>query len=86
MFNFITNLSSSVYQGQVFDAVLVVIDRYTKFAKYIPACKDWEAENMVDILIEEVFIKYGKSVFFVSNCGLLFISKFWSHLCYYLSI
>ena len=22
----------------------------------------------------------------MSNCGLLFISKFWSHLCYYLSI
>ena len=84
--DFITDLPPSVRRGQVFDAVLVVVDRYTKFARYIPARKDWEAEDMADVLVEEVFTKYGKPVSFVSDRGSLFTSKFWSHLCYYLSI
>ena len=86
MLNFITNLLPSVYQRQVFDVVLVVVDEYTKFARYIPACKDWKAEDMVNVLVKEVLTKYNKSVFFADNCNLLFTSKFWSHLCYYLSI
>ena len=70
----------------MFDAVLVVVDRYTKFTRYIPTCKDWEVEDMANILVKEVFIKYGKPISFVRNCDLFLISKFWSHLCYYLSI
>ena len=31
---------------------------------------------MANDLVKKVFTKYGKPVFFVSNCGLLFMSKF----------
>ena len=75
--NFIIDLSSSVRQRQVLDAVLVMMDRYTKFAKYITARKNREAENIIDVLVEEVFTKYDKPVFFVSNHGSLFTSKFY---------
>ena len=86
MFNFITDLSPSVYWRQIFDTVLVMKNGYIKFTKYIPACKDWEGENIADILVKKIFIKYGKPVSFMNNCNSLFTSKFWSYLCYYLSI
>ena len=70
----------------MFDIVLIVVDRYIKFAKYIPACKDWKAEDIANVLIKEIFIKYNNPVFFVSNCDSLFMSKFWLHLCYYVNI
>ena len=63
-----------------------MVNRYAKVAKYIPACKNWEAEDMADNLVKNIFTKYGKPVSFVSNCGLLFTLKFQLHLYYYLSI
>ena len=44
--------------------------------------KGWETEDMVNVLVEEVFLKYGKPVLFVSDHGTLFTSHFWSMLCY----
>ena len=52
--DFITDLPPSVCRGQVFDSILVVVDRYTKFSLYIPSRKDWDAENLADALVEEV--------------------------------
>ena len=60
----------------MFDIVLVIVDKYIKFAKYISAHKDWKAEDIINILVKKVFTKYGKPVFFISNCGMLFILKF----------
>ena len=84
--NFISNLLPNVCQEQMFDTVLVVVDRYIKFARYILAHKDWEAENMANILVKGIFTKYDKLISFVNNHGSLFTSKFWSYLYYYLSI
>ena len=70
----------------MFDAVLVMVNRYIKFAKYIPPFKNWKAENIADVLVKKVFTKYNKLVFFVNNFSLLFISKFWLYLYFYLSI
>ena len=38
--DFITGLSPSKLMNIIFDAILVVIDKYTKFARYILSCKD----------------------------------------------
>ena len=84
--DFITDLPLSVCQGQVFDSILVVIDRYTKFSLYILSRKDWDAENLANALVEKIFTKYGKPFSFVSDLGSLFTLNFWSALCYYLGI
>ena len=69
--DFITDLPRSFRRGQVYVSILVTIDRYTKFSRYIPARKDWEAENMSDVLVEEIFTKFGMPVSIVTDRGSL---------------
>ncbi len=84
--NFITNLSSSKHRDIVYDSILMIIDRYTKFSLYISSKKTWNAENLTNALIDEIFIKFERFVFIVTNRESLFIFKFWSFLCYHLWI
>ena len=49
--NFITDLPPSVRRGQVFDSILMVVDQYTKYSKYIPSQKNWEVDDLADMLI-----------------------------------
>ena len=72
--DFITDLPPSIRRGQVYDSILVTIDRYTKFSRYIPARKDWEAENMSDVLVEEIFTKFGMPVSIVTERSLHSVS------------
>jgi hypothetical protein len=84
--NFITDLSFLKHRDIVYDSILMIIDRYTKFSLYISSKKTWNAENLTNALIDEIFIKFEKFVFIVTNRESLFIFKFWSSLCYYLWI
>jgi hypothetical protein len=84
--NFITNLSSSKHRDIVYDSILMIIDRYIKFSLYISSKKTWNAENLTNALIDEIFIKFERFVFIVTNRESLFIFKFWSSLCYHLWI
>jgi hypothetical protein len=84
--NFITDLSSSKHRDIVYDSILMIIDRYTKFSLYISSKKTWNVENLTNALIDEIFIKFKKSVFIVTDKESLFTFKFWSSLCYHLWI
>lgn len=65
-------------------SILVVIDRYTKLAKYIPAKKTWTAEDLADAMVDVVFTQFGRPKSIVSDRGSLFTSNFWSAFCYHL--
>ena len=41
--------------NDVYDAILIVVNRFSKEAIYIPIRKDWTAINMVYALDERVF-------------------------------
>jgi hypothetical protein len=84
--NFIIDLSFSKHKEIVYDSMLMMIDRYIKFNLYISSKKTWNAENLTNALIDEIFIKFEKFVFIVTNRDFLFIFKFWSSLCYHLWI
>ena len=84
--DFITDLPPSIRRTLIFDAILVIVDRYTKYARYIAARKDWTAENLADALVEEVFTRFGMPVSLVTNRGSLFTSNFWSNFCYHLRV
>jgi hypothetical protein len=84
--NFITDLSSSKHRDIVYDSILMIIDRYTKFSLYISSKKTWNAENLMNALIDEIFIKFEKFVFIVTNRESFFIFKILSFLCYHLWI
>ena len=55
--DFITGLPASKKRNSndVYDAILVVVDRFSKEAIYIPARKDWTAIDMAYALDERVF-------------------------------
>jgi hypothetical protein len=61
----------------------MIIDRYIKFSLYISFKKTWNAENLTNALIDEIFIKFERFVFIITNREFLFIFKFWSSLCYH---
>jgi hypothetical protein len=84
--NFITDLSFSKHRDIVYDSILMIIDRYIKFSLYISSKKTWNVENLTNALIDEIFIKFEKFVFIITNRESFFIFKFWSSLCYYLWI
>ncbi len=84
--NFITDMSSSKHRNIVYDSILVIIDRYTKFSLYISSKKTWNVEDLTNALIDEIFIKFERFVFIVTDRESLFTFKFWSSLCYHLWI
>ena len=50
--DFITDLPPSLRRTVAYDAILVMVDRYIKCSRYIPARKDWNAEIMADVCHE----------------------------------
>lgn len=67
-----------------FDAILVVVDRYSKMARYIPCRKTITSQELAVVLWEEVFKTFGCPDGIVSDRGSVFTSEFYSALCFYL--
>lgn len=85
-FDFITDLPPSKRRGSVYNAILVVVDRYTKMTRYIPCRKTINAVELADLFWEEIVLRYGAPEGVVSDRGSLFTSSFWSELCFYSQI
>jgi hypothetical protein len=80
--DFITDLPPSKRSGCVYDAVLVIVDRYTKMNLYVPTTKTCTAAELAIILRNEVVRHYGLPSGIVSDRGAVFTSQFWSDFCY----
>jgi len=79
--DFITGLPPTIRRGIVYDAILVIVDRYTKLAIYIPTQSDIDAEGLADLFTEDVLRRFGRPESMVSDRGSLFTSGFWTALC-----
>ena len=85
--DFITGLPGSQDRhGTEFDAILVIVDRFTKMAVYIPCKKTIDAADLADLFIEKITSRFGNPAFIVSDRGTVFTSKFWSTVCYHLKM
>ncbi|MBW0580999.1 hypothetical protein O181_120714 [Austropuccinia psidii MF-1] len=80
--DFITQLPLS----NKFYLILVVVDRFSKIAIFIPAYEKITALELAQIFIIHVFFKHGLPVSIVSDGGSLFVSSFWTNLCQKLKI
>ncbi|MBW0536410.1 hypothetical protein O181_076125 [Austropuccinia psidii MF-1] len=80
--DFITQLPLS----SNFDSILVVVDRFSKMAIFIPTYSTITALDLAQIFISHVFSKHGLSTSIVSDRGSLFVSSFWTQLCQQLEI
>src|SRR2546423_11262874 len=80
--DFITGLPPSKWRGKVYDAILVIVETFTKFAIYILYRKNIDALKLIKLMLERVITFFSISKNLVSDQGSLFINKFWSSLYY----
>jgi hypothetical protein len=58
--NFITDLPSNVRKGhtKIYNAILVAVCKFTKFAVYIPTRKNIDAAELINLLLEYIIKIY----------------------------
>ena len=85
--DFVTGLPISTdWKGDSYDSILVIVDRLTKMVHYEPVKVTIDAPGLAKVIINVVVRHHGLPDSIVTNWGSLFTSKFWSLLCYFLSI
>ena len=80
--NFIVKLlpSKEVITEVVYDSILVVIDRLTKYAYFISYKEGLTAEDLAYAFNRNIIANYDILEEIISNRDKLFISKFWKLL------
>jgi transposase InsO family protein len=81
MMDFIVGLPPLTRQGSVYDAILVIVDRYTKAARYLPITSKVNAEDLADLFLQEIVFKTGAPRSIVTDQGSLFTSAYWEQFC-----
>jgi hypothetical protein len=84
--NFITDLSSSKRSNDVYDFVLVIINRYIKMTFYIFVTKKITIVELTKIIFDHVMLKYDVSKDVVSNKEFVFTSAYWANICYHMKM
>ena len=69
-----------------YDSILVIVNRLTKMIYYKPVKVTIYAPGLAKVIINVIIRHHGLPDSIVIDRGLLFTSKFWSSLCYFLSI
>jgi hypothetical protein len=69
-----------------FNSILVIVDRLSKQAIFIPTNTTDTAAHLAQQFIKNVFAKHGLPADIISDRGRLFVSKFWQSLCEALDI
>jgi hypothetical protein len=59
MMDFIVGLPPSTQQGSVYDAILVIINQYTKAARYLPITSKVNAKDLANLFLQEIVFKTG---------------------------
>ena len=84
--NFIIDLFLNKFNDSTYDFILITLDCYIKYARYISFRKNWNAEKLIDVMFDEIFTKFDLFKFIVNDRDLLFTSQYWFDFCYYLQI
>ena len=74
------------WRGDGYDSILVIVDRLTKMVHYKCLQTTITAPALAEVILNVVVQYHGLANSIVSDRGLIFMSKFWSSLCYFLSI
>ena len=85
--DFVTGLPLSAdWKGDSYDSNLVIVNRLTKIVQYEPVKLTIDAPRLAEIIIDVVIRHHGPPDSIISDRGAIFTFKFWSLLCYFLSI
>lgn len=84
--DFITGLPvAQGFHSKKYDAILVIVDRYTKYALYIPTQKRLSGDQLANLFLEKVFKDYGMPNGIVSDRAKIFAEGFWRSFCHLLA-
>jgi hypothetical protein len=75
--DFITRFPKTVKQH---DAIMVVVDKLSKVAHFIPIKSTFKAVNVADIFMKEIFKLHGIPTTIISDRDSKFTSRFWKGL------
>jgi hypothetical protein len=81
--DFITQLPVSRNKFEEYDAILVVVDRYTKMAKFIPTNGELTAPEFAALFHKHIELSYGAPRGIVSDRDTRITAKFWAEVCSY---
>ena len=81
--DFITQLPRSHIGTAEYDAILVVVDRYTKIAKFIPTTTNIATPKFIALFYKNIELKYSSLKGIVSDQDTRITSKFWAEVCTY---
>jgi len=82
--DFVTDLPEST--ASKYTGILVIVDRLTKMATYLPCRKDIDSPELARMFFEHVICKRGVPDNIVTDRGKEFNSRFWNRVCSHLSI
>jgi hypothetical protein len=74
--DFITGLPSSVRRRKAYNAILVVVDRFSKIVRYIACTIEINILDLVNQLIEEIFLKFRVPRLIISDRDSIFTLKY----------
>ncbi len=63
--------------GQVYDVILVIIDKLTKWGYFIVCTEEISVEDIARIYVKEVFVKYGALNKIILDRDPRFVLVFW---------
>jgi hypothetical protein len=72
--------SKEALTGVIYDSILVVTDRLTKYAHFISYKEGLTAEELVYTFNKNIIANYGIPKEIINNRDKLFISNFWKSL------
>jgi hypothetical protein len=66
--------------SQGFNAIYVVVDKFTKMAHFMPCTNRIDAKATAQLYVDQVFRLHGWPLKLISDRGAVFTSKFWQRL------
>lgn len=84
--DFIVGLPPSRFRGRVYDSILVVMDRLTKMARYIPVTATIDAPELAEVFVNTIFKDYGTPTGITTDRGPQFTSAFWGSFMFCLQV
>lgn len=80
--DFITKLpkSKESMTETIYDAIMVIVDKLTKYAYFLPYCEFSIAEELAYAIIKVIVSQHGLPRKIISDRDKLFTSKFWNSL------
>jgi hypothetical protein len=75
LMDFITGLPSSLHRKVAYNAILVIVNRYSAMTHFIFYTKNVNSKNLAGYIYDEIVKYYDMPIFIVTDKGSVFISK-----------